>query len=377
MSVTLERPTPKAKPRRKRAAAATLTVIDCDIHPGLHSTKELFPFLTKRWQQHLINYAVHFRTPYTSTTPYPRSAPLLARRDAWPPSGRVPGADLDFMRVQHLDELNVEYGVLQVLDSLVFSLQNLDFSAAMAGALNDWQAEVWSRPEPRLKASVLVPQEDAPAAVKEIERRAPDKRFVQVNLSPRVAEPIGRKRYWPIYAAVQAAGLPIGIHVGGYGGHAPTASGYPSYYNEEHHSNAHSMASSMTSLVIEGVLERFPKLRFLFIEGGFGWVPSAAWRMDKHIARFRDEVPHLRRMPSEYVKQHFWFTTQPIEEPERTGDMRTLIDWIGWDRLLFSSDYPHWDFDDPRTAFKLPLSEAERRAVLHDNAARFYGLGGA
>lgn len=351
-----------------------LTVIDCDIHPGLHSTRELFPFLSKRWQEHLKNYAVHFRTPFTSTTPYPRSAPLLSRRDAWPPSGRVPGSDLEFMRLQHLDELNIEMGTLQVLDMLVPSLQNLDFSAAMASALNDWQATLWCDREPRLKASILLPQEDPAAAIKEIEKRAGDRRFAQVNLQPRVNEPIGRRRYWPIYEAIQASGLPIGMHVGGYGGHAPTGSGHPSYYNEEHHSNAHSMASAMTSLVIEGVLERFPKLRFLFIEGGFAWVPPTAWRMDNQLKRFRDEVPHLKRLPSEQVRTHFWFTTQPIEEPERAQDMRKLIDWIGWDRLLFSSDYPHWDFDDPRTAFKLPLSDPERRMIMRDNAAAFYRL---
>lgn len=370
MTDTIERPHDDAR----RDARAKLAVIDCDIHPGLHSTRELFPFLSQRWQQHLQNYAVHFRTPFTSTTPYPRSAPLLSRRDAWPPSGRVPGSDLEFMRLQHLDELNIEVGILQVLDMLVPSLQNLDFSAAMASALNDWQAHTWCDREPRLKASILVPQEDPPAAIREIENRARDKRFAQVNLQPRVNEPIGRRRYWPIYEAIAATGLPIGIHVGGYGGHAPTASGFPSYYNEEHHSNAHSMASAMTSLVIEGVTEQFPSLRFVFIEGGFAWVPSAAWRMDKHWQRFRDEVPHLTRPPSEYVRENFWFTTQPVEEPERAQDMRTLIDWIGWDRLLFSSDYPHWDFDDPRTAFKLPLSDAERRAILRDNAAKMYGI---
>lgn len=357
------------------SAKSKLKVIDCDIHPGLNSTRELYPFLTQRWQDHLKTYSAHFRSPFTSTTPYPRSAPLLSRRDAWPPSGRVPGSDLDFMRLQHLDELNIEHGILQVLDMIVPSLMNLDFSAAMASALNDWQVNTWVDREPRLKASIVVPQEDPAAAIKEIEKRAADKRFVQVNLLPRVNEPIGRKRYWPIYEAIAATGMPIGMHVGGQGGHAPTASGHPSYYNEEHHANAHSMASAMTSLVIEGVFERFPSLRIIYIEGGFGWVPSTAWRMDKQWQQFRDEVPHLTRPPSEYVREHFWYTTQPIEEPERAQDMRTLLDWIGWDRMLFSSDYPHWDFDDPRTAFKCPMSDAERRAILHDNAAKLYGFG--
>ena len=206
----------------------------------------------------------------------------------------------------------------------------------------------------------MVGQDNTEAAVAEIERCAATGNYVQVNVSPRANEPLGRRRYWPIYEAAQAAGLPLGIHVGGYGGHAPTGGGWPSYYNEEHHSNAHSVAAQLTSLVIEGVPERFPKLKFVFIEGGFGWVPAITWRMDKHWQRFRDEVPHVKRPPSEYVREHFWFTTQPIEEPDNARHLRAVIEWIGVDRLLFSSDYPHWDYDD--AALRLQDAALRRRA---------------
>src|SRR4051812_24595990 len=67
-------------------APSRLRIIDCDIHPSLHSRADLNPFLEKRWQQHLKTYGDHLRTPYIGTTPYPRSAPLIARRDAWPPT---------------------------------------------------------------------------------------------------------------------------------------------------------------------------------------------------------------------------------------------------------------------------------------------------
>jgi predicted TIM-barrel fold metal-dependent hydrolase len=112
----------------------------------------------------------------------------------------------------------------------------------------------------------------------------------------------------------------------------------------------------------------------VFIEGGFGWIPSATWRMDRHFEAFRSEVPHLKRRPSEYVKQHFWFTTQPIDEPDEGKHLRSLIEWVGADRLLFSSDYPHWDFDDPRYAFKTPLTEVERRKIFNGNARALYKL---
>ena len=101
--------------------------------------------------------------------------------------------------------------------------------------------------------------------------------------APRANEPLGRSRYWPIFALAQELDLPIGIHSGGYGGHAPTGGGWLSYYTEEHQSNAHSMAAQLTSLVLEGVPERFPKLKVVFIEGGFGYIPSTTWRMDQHF----------------------------------------------------------------------------------------------
>ena len=370
MNDVIDRPALDRAPRGQ----SRMKLIDCDIHPSLTSRAAINPFLAKRWQDYLKTYGDHLRTPYIGTTPYPRSSPLIARRDAWPPTGGPPGSDLAFMRAQHLDPLDIEFGILQVLDLFIFSQQNLEFGAAIQRAVNDWQIECWIKPEPRLKASILVGQDDTASAVAEIDRCAKTGQYVQINVSPRANEPLGRRRYWPIYEAAQALGLPLGIHVGGYGGHAPTGSGWPSFYNEEHHSNAHSMAAQLTSLVIEGVPARFPGLKFVFIEGGFGWVPAATWRMDQHFERFRDEVPHLTRRPSEYVHEQFWFTTQPIEEPDNAKHLRTLIDWIGTDRLLFSSDYPHWDFDDPRFAFKTPLTEAERTQIFNGNARALYKL---
>jgi hypothetical protein len=55
----------------------------------------------------------------------------------------------------------------------------------------------------------------------------------------------------------------------------------------------------------------------------------------------------LKRPPSEYIRSQVWLTTQPMEEPAIKSQALDAIDWIGWDRLLFATDYPHWDYDDP------------------------------
>ncbi len=136
--------------------------------------------------------------------------------------------------------------------------------------------------------------------------------------------------------------------------------------------HAQCQQADLTSLVLEGVFERLPALRMVMVEAGFAWAPSLAWRLDQHWAKLRAEVPHVTRPPSEYIRSQVWFTTQPVEEPEPRNRLLDTIDWIGWDRLLFATDYPHWDFDDPATALPLRLTEEQRRQVFADNARAVY-----
>src|SRR5258707_5523622 len=242
---------------QEATANSRLRIIDCDIHPSLHSRADLNPFLPKRWQEHLKTYGDHLRTPYIGTTPYPRSSPLISRRDAWPPTGGPPGSDLDFMQKQHLDPLDIEFGILQVLDMFIFSQQNLECGAAIQRAVNEWQLAHWTSRDPRLKAAILVGQDDTEAAVAEIERCAKIGQYMQINVCPRANEPLGRRRYWPIYARAQELDLPLGIHVGGYGGHRPAGGGRPPYYVHEHRSDRDLAADQPSRPSIEGGLLRF------------------------------------------------------------------------------------------------------------------------
>ena len=146
---------------------------------------------------------------------YPRMAPDTARGDAWPPNGGPPGSDLDFMRKQHLDANNIEYGVLHPLRIGGYDERNMDFSQALCTAINDWQIDAWVGPEPRLRGSIYVPQDYPEAAVKEIERRAGDPRFVQVSCAPQSEAPLGNRRYWPMFEATCAANRPLALHIGG------------------------------------------------------------------------------------------------------------------------------------------------------------------
>jgi predicted TIM-barrel fold metal-dependent hydrolase len=366
MSEVLER-LPEAGGRQK------LRLIDSDIHPALRNASDLDPYLSERWRRHIAEYGKRGRGPYALRNTYPRFMPNTARRDAWPENGAPPGSDLDFMRAQLLDRYDIEYGILEPLmeSNLV---RNLELGGALCSAINDWQLEHFTSRESRLRASIQIPFEDAKAAVAEIDKRARDPSFAQIQLTSRSTEPLGRPRYWPIFEAAVRHNMPIGMHIGGDAGFAPTASGWPSFYIEDHHGLIHSMQCQATSMILEGVFETFPTLKVILIEGGFAWGPSLGWRLDRHWEKMRSEVPHLKRRPSDYMKQNLYFSTQPMEEPERPNDLRRVLDWIGWDRIVFATDYPHWDFDDPVNAFKCELSDAERRAIFRGNAEKIYRL---
>jgi predicted TIM-barrel fold metal-dependent hydrolase len=112
----------------------------------------------------------------------------------------------------------------------------------------------------------------------------------------------------------------------------------------------------------------------IMIEAGFGWAPSLSWRLDKVWQKLRSEVPHLKRPPSETIRDHIFWTTQPMEDPERRDHLFEVIDWVGWDKLLFATDYPHWDYDDPLRVLPAGVSDANREAFYLGNARKLYGI---
>ena len=85
------------------------------------------------------------------------------------------------------------------------------------------------------------------------------------------------------------------------------------------------------------------------------------------------ETPHLKKLPSEYIKQHIWFTTQPMDEPEKRKYLGDIIEWIGWDRLIFATDYPHWDWDDPHWALPIRPADDQRKLMFRENARAVWG----
>lgn len=351
---------PRARPQ--------VGLIDSDIH-NTPAPGALQRYLPERWRAYHERFGRH---DYTGAY-YPKASPRAARSDSWPPTGGPPGSDLAFLREQLLDAWPIACGILNTLTTIRNQLR--DYDAALAQAINDWQIAEWLEPEPRLRASLVVPCDDGDLAAAEVDRLGGDPRFVQILLPVRTSEPLGKRRYWPLYEAAVRHNLPIGIHFGGGSGYPITGAGWPSYYIEDHGGMAQSFQAQLISLVCEGVFAHFPTLKIVLIEGGFAWLPALKWRLDRSWRRLRDEVPHLRALPSEYIDRQIWLTTQPMEEPARREHFLQLLDELGGaDRLLFATDYPHWDFDSPDQALPVRLAPAVEQKIMVENARSLYRL---
>lgn len=254
-------------------------------------------------------------------------------------------------------------------------------AAAIARAYNNWLAEFCARAPDRLYGAALVAIQSVEAAVAEVRRAKRELGFKAVYLRP---NPV-RKRNWhdpaynPLWAECEKQGLTIGFHEG-WPCQLPVAIG--ERFDGRHedlwlteHVACHPVEAMYASLclIMGGVLERFPGLKVAFLEANCSWVPYWLWRMDEHYEH-RESVTKskLPLRPSEYFKRQCFAS---IEAEETMG--KYVLDWMGDDNLVFSTDYPHEDSRYPRavaTFTAQPFPESSKRKILWDNCARLYSF---
>jgi predicted TIM-barrel fold metal-dependent hydrolase len=343
--------------------------IDCDLHPTPPSVRELLPYLDAYWRDQLVNRHID-RSPFQLTS-YPPRSPLSARPD-WRTAEGLPAGDLDSIRRNVLDAFGLRHAICNTLHGAI-GLFNEDMAIGLCSAVNDWVAKELLDRESRLRASILVPTNDPRVAANEVERVAGDRRFVQVVLLAMQEAPLGRRTYWPIYEAAEKHGLPIAVHAGSTFRVAPTTSGWPAYHAEDYVVQSSAFESQLVSFIAEGVFQKFSALKVVFAESGFAWLPQLMWRTSKEWRGMRPETPWIDRPPYEIVRDHVRLTLQPVDTPKNNPDvLKRTLEHIGSDRmLLFSTDYPHWQFDGEDV---LPegFSEEALRRMLIDNPLDTY-----
>ena len=341
-------------------------MIDCDLHPTVPGWNALLPYLDDMWREIVVRRGVDD----LNTISYPSGNPLTARDD-WRDSKGKPATDAARLAADALDPFGTKIAICNCLWGAQATFSE-DLGAAAARAVNDWIAREWLDRDPRLRASIVVPQQNAELAVEEIERCAADRRFVQVMLLVSAELPLGRRQNWPIYAAAERLGLPVGIHAGSSYRHANSPVGWSSYFAEEYVNVAGAFGTQLTSLIAEGVFTRFPRLTVVLMESGVTWLPGYLWRLTKFWKGLRSEVPWVADPPASIVREHIRLTLQPFDGPPDAATLTRFMEHMESDELLlFSTDYPHWQFEGTQ-AMPEGFPAALAQKIMVDNPLRTY-----
>ncbi|MGH8982354.1 MAG: amidohydrolase family protein [Acidimicrobiia bacterium] len=316
---------------------------------------------------------------------------------------RVPGGYDPGARVADMDRDGIDAAVLYPSFSMFFgpldpipALRDVEFVTDCQRAYNDWVAEYCAAYPTRLFGIAAVPLQDVARAVAETERAVNDLglRGVFIRPSAYVDElPLNHSVYDPFWAACQDLDVPVGLHPGV---HVDTPGACRKFglvaesenmmvtnmaMDELHGGsglgqavgNTVDMVVTLGRLLMGGVCERFPRLRFLFLESGGGWVPTQLERMDEQVKVFPLEKRWLNLLPSEYFARQCWVSFEPEE-----WNLAACAQRLGTNRVLWASDYPHPEFH-PDVVKELRaaiagLGEPDQRRILGANAVDAYNL---
>ena len=286
--------------------------------------------------------------------------------------GGLEGNDIP-TRLKDMDKEGIDVSVLFPTGSFaVNGLIERDYAIAYARAYNDFVAEV-CRQSPRLKAVALLPFQDPAAAVREAKRAASELGLVAIAVATQgMKEHLGSQTFWPIYEELQRLNLPLCVHNRREGPAGEKR--FDSFLFMHTIGRPVETFIQFAGLIYGGIAERFPALRVAFLECGVGWIPYWMERMDEEWEkRGKVEAPLCKKKPSEYVKNGNWFFAMEPEEET----LPYVIGRIGDDKILFASDYPHWDGIFPYVVSTIrgrkDLSDESKARVLGENAKRFYG----
>jgi hypothetical protein len=360
--------------QRARETLQDVLVVDCDVHVN-DTPQELVSYIDMPWRKSL-EVLSNVPQRYLDIPGYAAglgglSAPFpggMATRSLFTPE----------QARQELSEIFVDIGILFPDNLLkIATLPQKDYAASLARAYNRWMVDKWALKAKGLLGCIIAAPQDPEDAAREIEKYAKERGIVGVYLPCAGVEPLwGHRCYDPIYAAAEAADLPVLLH--SVTVIFPTFPWQTQQFDTEfaRHTIAHtfSMCANMVDIITTGVPVRFPKLRMAFTEAGLSWVPFIMNRLDKEYIERRREVPFLTERPSHYLKK-FFYATQPIEEPENLRDLVKIVELFeGESQVIFASDWPHHDFDHPSKLFQAPFSPEAKRKMMGENALRLFNI---
>jgi predicted TIM-barrel fold metal-dependent hydrolase len=342
-------------------------IIDCAVHPSVRQGDELREYMQEPWRSR----------PFPGPERYFYPAPMGEYWiDAQSP-GALAGSDPSLLSRHLFDTAGIDYAVLLPLTRGL--LPDTDRATAICTATNDWMADTWLgryNSHGRFRGSIRINPGDPAEAIREIERWAGHPHMVQVAVPLQAQHPYGQRAYFPIWEAAARHHLPVAVHADGGAGIEfwPSAVGYYRTYVEYRTLYPANSVYHLVSLIAEGVFERLEGLVFVFADGAYPLLAPLMWRMDKNWRPTHRDAPWTTRPPTSYLPHHVRFCTDRFEVPADTGECAEWIEMTGaGDLLLFASNYPCWDFYNPRQAFE-DIPPNVRQRVLADNARLLYKL---
>jgi uncharacterized protein len=277
--------------------------------------------------------------------------------------------------LEWMDAMGVDYCCLFPTPMLFLGLHpQVEVETAMCRAYNRWLCERILAHEPRIVSMLYLPFNDPDAAYRTVKDFGDKKGVVGFMVTSPRYKPVHDNAYIKTYALLEEIGKPICFH-------AAYSWDDRALQMTNRFISVHALGFMwfnmihMTNWVINGLPERFPKLKTMWIESGLTWAYSLMQRLDHSYMMRTSDAPTLKEKPSHYMRQ-MYFSSQPMEKPEDLSLLQATFKQINAEtQLVWSSDYPHWDFDLPSVIYDLPfLNETSKRNILGGNAARLFGL---
>ena len=295
-----------------------------------------------------------------------------------------PGMTDPVERLKDMDLEGIDVSVLfgTAIALTVNGLRTKELAGAVCHAVNAWLLDYCSADSKRLRPVGLIPCQDPPAAVKELEFLAKAGATTAMLPTNVYGINLGEPMFDPIYDAAQSIGMPLSVHPqtghdGDYGVSGVMGAGSRRFFKYVYvHMTAFpfELMIAMMHMIGEGVFDRFPKLKVGFMEGGAGWLPFWMERFDEHIEKLAPQMPDLKRRPSEIIKSEQVTLTCESEE----SGLDFVVATAGGKTVLYASDYCHWDCHFPYSVKDIidarDLSATEKEQILGQNAIEFFGL---
>jgi uncharacterized protein len=283
------------------------------------------------------------------------------------------------VQLEAMDLEGIDVAVLyptRGLRALVVDDMEPDFAAAIARAYNDWLYDFCQQDPERLIGAGMISPYAMHDAVEETRRCAQELGFRAVFLraNPLVNHQWHDGYYEPLWQALEEFGLSLGFHEStGTGKRHMGERLEPNLMLRRVYAQPMEQMLVLGSFCAGGVLARHPNLRVAFLEANCSWLPWLLWRLDEGWEREGDVwAPDLTSLPSDYFKRQCVVSVEPDEVTAKY-----VIDHIGSNTIVFSTDYPHGDSKYPEAVdhfLQLPLANDAKRKILWDNCAAYYAM---